>query len=690
MKRTKGFCRIIAVVTSAVMAFSTLAGCAAESRNVSEHPHDITTTMTSKEIADSITETLRESVETQTEAVKISFDPDDYIGDLDAFVYGMIVNEYESCYCVFNAAIELPDGDMVYGIGYTDYAERYDSDDGKIFFPAGFISLIGEPEISEEDIDAGLEIIDLESEDYEHGFVLAYGTEAFTEHCIIWEQYLQYGVNESGSIYYDSVPDNGEYDENIGSLYSYDESKYLLNYEVGEYVPITGTSLSEQIDYTELEAEINRILAEQDRNFSRAEIENVVSFAPDYLKNALLSMQTETFMGIEVSELIKEADELDTNTLIRITPEGMVAIDLAQDIPKTPSELTKWLTGAVCGVLIIGSIALDIFVPALRPISGAISGLAVEVFVQVVFENHTLDNVNWKKVAVSAASAALLAWACPLASQAAAQRTAGAIGRKTITVLGQEIQTEVLCKIAGYGTLTFCNALVSGVTNSVFSVIDGKDDVFDAFLCGAAIGASSTVVLSALGEVLQKAKLGEKALNAINKKYPDNWLQKATNKTSAFIGKHQVHLKNHELEEILNPCSVYEASKAATEVLPNQPITNKANGLKRENKVFKELKKQHSPKDGYEVLSEQYLRDKTGKIVVDPQSGKARRIDFIVVNKNGTVTDSIEVTSLTADKTAQIAKENRIREIGGNYIKDKKGNLYEISSDLRTTIERVA
>jgi hypothetical protein len=39
-----------------------------------------------------------------------------------------------------------------------------------------------------------------------------------------------------------------------------------------------------------------------------------------------------------------------------------------------------------------------------------------------------------------------------------------------------------------------------------------------------------------------------------------------------------------------------------------------------------------------------------------------------------------EVTSPTADKTAQIAKEDRVRQAGGTYIKDRQtGNLIDVS-----------
>lgn len=119
----------------------------------------------------------------------------------------------------------------------------------------------------------------------------------------------------------------------------------------------------------------------------------------------------------------------------------------------------------------------------------------------------------------------------------------------------------------------------------------------------------------------------------------------------------------------------------------NEPIQNKKDGLEREKEVAEELSKKYPPEEGYEIIPESYLRDENGNIVRDPETGEARRIDFVVV-KDGKVVDSVEVTSKTADKTEQSAKEDRIRDAGGNYVRDSAGNLVEIPSDVRTRIER--
>ena len=116
-------------------------------------------------------------------------------------------------------------------------------------------------------------------------------------------------------------------------------------------------------------------------------------------------------------------------------------------------------------------------------------------------------------------------------------------------------------------------------------------------------------------------------------------------------------------------------------------IPNKKEGLRRESEVQSELQEKYPESKGYKIENERLLRDSNGKKAIDPETGTGRRIDF-VVDKDGNIVDSIEVTSTTADKTAQIAKEIRIRENGGNYVKLKSGDIVEIPKNIITRIER--
>ena len=92
--------------------------------------------------------------------------------------------------------------------------------------------------------------------------------------------------------------------------------------------------------------------------------------------------------------------------------------------------------------------------------------------------------------------------------------------------------------------------------------------------------------------------------------------------------------------------------------------------------VGEELRLQYP---GASVQREQYLRLGTGGKAVDPLVGTGRRMDWVVV-QDGAVLDSVETTSLTANKAAQIAKEMRIRQAGGVFVRDRvTGELVDIS-----------
>ena len=86
------------------------------------------------------------------------------------------------------------------------------------------------------------------------------------------------------------------------------------------------------------------------------------------------------------------------------------------------------------------------------------------------------------------------------------------------------------------------------------------------------------------------------------------------------------------------------------------------------------------------VQNQQYLRDKDGNIVIDPNTGTARRLDHVVV-EGSKVVDVVETTSLTANKRAQILHEQETRRAGGVYIRDRgTGDLIEVP--LISRIER--
>jgi RHS repeat-associated protein len=79
------------------------------------------------------------------------------------------------------------------------------------------------------------------------------------------------------------------------------------------------------------------------------------------------------------------------------------------------------------------------------------------------------------------------------------------------------------------------------------------------------------------------------------------------------------------------------------------------------------------------VQQEQFLRLRSGEIAVDPLTGEGRRLDFVITSGlHGLY--SVEVTSKTASKLAQLAKERRIRQLGGTFIRDRvTGELIDLA-----------
>lgn len=131
-------------------------------------------------------------------------------------------------------------------------------------------------------------------------------------------------------------------------------------------------------------------------------------------------------------------------------------------------------------------------------------------------------------------------------------------------------------------------------------------------------------------------------------------------------------------------------SDEVEEIAKDQVVINKAEGIRREEEVLEKLTSNYGEEN---VMREVYIRDCNSKIISDPETGVARRIDFMVLDGDNVI-QSIEVTSNTAKKDEQIAKElriiNKANENGGAYIKNRNtGELIRLPEDFKTEIVRL-
>lgn len=468
--------RTISLVLSLALLLSILSGCA-QQKPIDPIVEPTLPVVDTQEIVDAIIDDIQDA------PVALSMDYEDYIGDVETFVYGLLTKQLEYRYSVFPAYVELTDGTGVYGLAYTDYSECLtNEDETEVYFAAGMLPFVGEIPIPQEDFDSGLMVYNLEVECEGYNFYLKYSSDAFSEHCVVYGQYVKYGADENGRIFYEATPyDRGTCDESLGSLYSYDESRFVYDVDVGTYITVTGESLFSEIDYGELERVINECLESQDKNFAQVDIVSNLYFAQEAVTSYLLSLQEETFCGYSVSALIEATQELNPMEYFQLSPDGVLIIDVNELPGEGATPLAKWLVGATCVIVTaVGLVGSTVFMmcPALSAVSGAMTGAAIDVFMQVVISGQALSDVNWNKVVLSAVMGAVAGFVGPYI-----MATTGGVGY--------------------FFADSAVDAVLGGVEHTITAWLDGADGLamIKSFGYGFALGFVLSAGFKGIGEV---------------------------------------------------------------------------------------------------------------------------------------------------------------------------------------------
>ncbi|HEY5713578.1 MAG TPA: RHS repeat-associated core domain-containing protein [Allosphingosinicella sp.] len=120
---------------------------------------------------------------------------------------------------------------------------------------------------------------------------------------------------------------------------------------------------------------------------------------------------------------------------------------------------------------------------------------------------------------------------------------------------------------------------------------------------------------------------------------------------------------------------VPEAGPVARLTRAERMVQNAASGRRREREVAAALRRENP---SARVQNQSMLRDRNGRIVRDPETGRGRRVDFAVIESGRART--VETTSLRAPKTSQSEREQRIINAGGQYIRDRQtGQLCSVA-----------
>lgn len=522
--------RIWSILLVLVLLISQMSGCG--SKTVSEEQidgftekivADITAGLTQKEEPDSIVEELNlkpvenfsgieeleqvlenalavdeKNIAAKKEKIAQEFTKrQDIWEDTEVFVYNLIANEVRYRYDVFPAYVELKDGTWIGGIAYSDYTDCYSDGNGThYYFTAGFLPFADERVIPEEEFNYGLLLHNADYQSKNFSFLLTYLSGEYTEHCVVYNQYVKYGADKNGQMTYTTAEYiRGECEESLGSLYSYDEKRYVRDVDVGNYMQLSGTTLSEQINYAQLERQINELLELQDINLATVDVESNAYYAQEAVMAYLLSLQEETFLGYKVSDLVKAAEQVDVQQVLRITEGGLAVIDL-QSGPKEGLEaVANWLVGTTCVIVTaVGMVTSVVTVscPVLSACAGAVAGTAIDVFMQVVVENEDLQNVSWEKVVLSAVTGAVSGF------------------------LGPYITANV-GGLSGFFLDSAIDGLLGGIEYAAISWLDGGTGIecISSFGYGLALGGVLSTSFKCISGVI--ATTAQKMAPSINK-----------------------------------------------------------------------------------------------------------------------------------------------------------------------------
>ena len=430
---------------------------------------------------------------------------------IETFVTGLVVEEFEGAYETFSAMMIYEDCSQVFGIGYSDFSSCLETEDGeRCYFPSGFVALPGDRRLEENDLELALEIYDLDYESDKYGFLYTSVPQEFKRHCIFSGKYIVYGIDSLGNIVFDAqdyVKDC--YDKELGNLYNYDSDIYVYRPFNDGSTNITGVPFFESIDYDAVKAEMERILKEQDLNFEKIEHELYEYYSPEILNAHLLQYYAnETFLGYDVKELTQIISTLNPRECLRITPQGLVSFEVSPRDLTTAEKTAKWIVGLSAGLIVLTGTIVGFVMPPAKPMLGLVSGAAFDVLMQLMEGNSKVSDINWGKVAISAASGAVMAFVCP-------------IGMKKIAALAKAAELGgFLTTLSTMGYTVLSSAVVGGATSVALTVVDGNDNYIEAFATGAAIAAAFTVAsigIGAVKNVVKNSKVG-------------NWFRNITNK----------------------------------------------------------------------------------------------------------------------------------------------------------------
>ena len=341
---------------------------------------------------------------------------EDYIGDPETIAIGQVSRYLEGDYNVFFGVIENEEDGLYYGLAFSDYTNPYyNKETGVTTYNTGFIALSENDTIPQELTDSGLEIRNIEGEKEDVRYVYTLDISPFKTHLLSGNQYITFGVNDSQTLFYSSVPYDGEYDESLGALYSFTNQEYVYG-EGNEYIVISG-SADQSVTSKSVKNEISNIMG----NGFAMSVNTIYGYIMDAyrsVKNFFANLEDQTFLGYNVDDIKSYFSGDSVNFDDVITTNGN-SIELKNNNPNgSYNDFVKWMIGIATAIIFVGNIAVRVVafnIKDKRPIlanamlgaSGAITAVAMDIFFETVINNKRFEDINWTKILIAAIAGAI-------------------------------------------------------------------------------------------------------------------------------------------------------------------------------------------------------------------------------------------------------------------------------------------
>lgn len=262
---------------------------------------------------------------------------------------------------VFEANALDVDNEIIYfGLCFTNNEVIMDN-----YISAGFVTIVSS---TESQLNKNLNLVAFNNgEDDGYKYLISdFGQETSDDHFVIYNKYVKYEWKNSLTVQYTiSENDKNYYDESLGLLYSYDESKYIYDNDF-TYTALEVSMMFTEINFDELQKTIDEINAEQAKNGYYVQEITITYISSELIEEWERCSDKNTLYGYDLDEL---NEEFGSSTTLEFTSDG----GIKQATLIEEKKPTNWLKA---GLMFLGGCAAILIGAAIAPLTGGCSFVA--------------------------------------------------------------------------------------------------------------------------------------------------------------------------------------------------------------------------------------------------------------------------------------------------------------------------